>query len=108
MYHWPPTDSPTSWTGRRHYGDADLASWIAEYGPDIVLTGHVHQPPFRSDGAWADPIGGTWVVNPGRQTGAVPARIEIDLHAGTAVWISMLGSEELRLSDRAAPRRTVA
>ena len=28
-YHAPPDDSPTSWTGKRHYGDEDLVAWIA-------------------------------------------------------------------------------
>lgn len=108
VYHWPPTDSPTSWTGRRHYGDADLAGWIAAHQPDLVLTGHVHEPPFRADGGWADRIGDTWVFNAGRQGGPVPARIEIDLDARTAAWISGLGCEELHLDDLAAPDRTVA
>ena len=84
MYHWPPLGSPTCWTGRRHYGDADLGGWIDEHRPDIVLTGHVHEPPFKPDGAWADRIGDTWVFNAGRQIGPVPARIEIDLAAGPA------------------------
>jgi Icc-related predicted phosphoesterase len=108
VYHWPPVDSPTSWTGRRHYGDADLAGWIAEHSPDIVLTGHVHEPPFKSDGGWADRIGDTWVFNPGRQTGPTPTRIEIDLEAGTAAWFSMLGIEQLDLADLGPPERTVA
>ena len=108
VYHWPPTDSPTSWTGRRHYGDADLAAWIATHQPDIVLTGHVHEPPFKPDGAWADRVGSTWVFNAGRQSGPVPTRIEIDLVTRTAAWISILGCEELSLDDRAAPGRTVA
>ena len=30
VYHWPPVDSTTSWTGRRHYGDADVRGWIDE------------------------------------------------------------------------------
>ena len=25
VYHWPPLGSPTCWTGRRDYGDGDLA-----------------------------------------------------------------------------------
>ena len=29
VYHWPPLDSPTSWTGKRHYGDAELNGLIA-------------------------------------------------------------------------------
>src|SRR5262249_47312242 len=28
VYHAPPDNSPTSWTGRRHYGDKDLNAWI--------------------------------------------------------------------------------
>ena len=73
-----------------------------------MLTGHVHEPPFRADGGWADRIGDTWVFNAGRQGGPVPARIEIDLDARTAAWISGLGCEELHLDDLAAPDRTVA
>ncbi len=107
VYHWPPLGSPTCWTGRRHYGDADLAGWIDKHRPDIVLTGHVHEPPFKPDGGWADRIGTTWIFNAGRQIGPVPAHVEIGLAAGSASWRSMMGEETLRLSDAAAPRRSV-
>lgn len=106
-YHWPPLGSPTCWTGRRHYGDADLVGWIARHRPDVVLTGHVHQPPFKPDGAWADRIGDTWVFNPGHQIGPVPAHIELDFEAGTACWRSLMGEEQLSLSDSQAPPRRV-
>jgi Icc-related predicted phosphoesterase len=106
VYHWPPLGSPTCWTGKRHYGDAELGGWIARHAPDMVLTGHVHEPPFKPSGAWADRIGRTWVFNAGRQIGPVPAHIEIDLSDGCASWHSMLGREALRLSDAAAPERT--
>ena len=107
VYHWPPLGSPTCWTGKRHYGDPDIAGWIAQYGPDLVLTGHVHQPPFKPDGSWADRIGETWVFNPGNQIGPVPTHVEIDLAVGTASWRSLLGEEALCLADSAAPPRTV-
>jgi Icc-related predicted phosphoesterase len=106
VYHWPPLGSPTCWTGTRDYGDGDLGSWIAEHRPDLVLTGHVHQPPFRSDGGWADRIGDTWVFNAGRQIGPVPAHVLIDLDAGTAHWYSLAGDEALQLTDDRAPART--
>lgn len=106
-YHWPPLGSPTCWTGRRHYGDADLVGWIERHRPDVVLTGHVHQPPFKPDGAWADRIGDTWVFNPGHQIGPVPAHIELDFDAGTACWRSLMGEEHLSLSERQAPPRRV-
>jgi Icc-related predicted phosphoesterase len=104
VYHWPPTESPTSWTGSRHYGDPDVLAWIGEHSPDVVLTGHVHQSPFKPQGGWADRIGTTWVFNAGRQIGPVPARVEVDLTAGTAVWESMLGYEEQRLDEAPAER----
>jgi Icc-related predicted phosphoesterase len=107
IYHWPPLGSPTCWTGRRHYGDTELGGWIARHRPDLVLCGHVHEPPFKPAGAWADRIGSTWVFNPGRQIGPVPAHIEIDLDAGQARWLSMMGEESLSLADAAAPARSV-
>ncbi|MGD9792662.1 MAG: metallophosphoesterase [Acidimicrobiia bacterium] len=93
VYHWPPDQSPTCWTGKRHYGDPDLRAWITEYQPDLVLTGHVHNPPFRPDGAWADRIGNTWIFNAGNQLGPEPAHVTIDLDANEAVWRSLLGQE---------------
>jgi Icc-related predicted phosphoesterase len=107
VYHWPPIGSPTCWTGRRDYGDADLVGWIDQHRPDIVLTGHVHESAFKPTGAWADRIRGTWVFNAGRQIGPVPAHIEIDLEAGSAMWRSLLGVEALHLADAQAPGRTV-
>ncbi len=107
VYHWPPIGSPTCWTGRRHYGDADLLEWIEEHRPEFVLSGHVHDPPFKPDGGWADRIGSTWVFNPGHQIGSVPTRIEIDLDERTATWVSMLGIETVDLAASAAPARSV-
>jgi Icc-related predicted phosphoesterase len=107
VYHWPPLGSPTCWTGRTSYGDTDLGAWIDEYGPDLVLTGHVHESPFTEDGSWLDRIGGTWVLNAGHQIGKVPARIELDLEAGTARWISIMGEEQVDLASDRVPVRTV-
>jgi Icc-related predicted phosphoesterase len=107
VYHWPPVGSPTSWTGSRYYGDADLATWIEEYQPDVVLTGHVHEPPFKPAGSWFDRLGHTWVFNPGRQIGPTPTRIELDLAASRAHWVSLLGIEELDLGALVPPARTL-
>ena len=107
VYHWPPLGSPTCWTGRKDYGDPDVLGWIGEFGPDVVLTGHVHQAPSTEVGSWADRIGGTWVFNAGTQIGKVPARVEVDLGEGTARWVSIMGVERCDLSDAAAPARTV-
>lgn len=107
VYHWPPFGSPTCWTGKRHYGDRDVVDWIARLQPDFVLTGHVHEPPFKASGHWAERIARTWVFNAGRQIGPVPTHIEIDLGAGTARWRSLMGEEALSLAAAAAPDRSV-
>jgi Icc-related predicted phosphoesterase len=107
VYHWPPLGSPTSWTGHTSYGDTELGAWIDEFGPDMVLTGHVHESPFKEDGSWVDRIGPTWVLNAGHQIGNVPARIELDLEAGRARWVSLMGEEEVDLTSDEVPDRTV-
>jgi Icc-related predicted phosphoesterase len=97
VYHAPPADSPTSWTGRAHFGDADLSTWIETHAPDIVLTGHIHEAPFKSGGSWADRIGASWVFNSGRQIGPTPTHIAIDTEAREAAWFSLAGAELARL-----------
>lgn len=102
IYHAPPDQSKTSWGGQRHFGDADLRAWIEQYQPDFVLTGHIHQSPFKSGGSWADQIGNTWVFNAGRQIGPIPTCIVIDLEARHAAWHSMEGVEEMALASAPA------
>lgn len=91
----------------RDYGDEDLGGWIDEYGPDAVLTGHVHESPFKPDGSWVDRIGDTWVFNAGHQIGPVPARIELDFTEGRATWVSLLGTEEVDLTGSEVPERSL-
>ena len=97
-YHAPPDDSPTSWTGSRHYGDEDLSAWIARHQPGVVLCGHVHQSPFVEGGNWVDEIGSTSVFNAGRQIGPVPTHIVIDTELMLARWSCTEGVEEHALA----------
>ena len=99
IYHAPPSDSPTSWAGKRHYGDDALVEWIARFRPDGVLCGHIHQSPFRQEGSWVDRIGSTWIFNAGRQIGPIPAHIIFDSDSGSAIWHSLAGSEIVDLAD---------
>jgi Icc-related predicted phosphoesterase len=103
VYHAPPDASPTSWGGQKHFGDAELTAWIREYSPDIVLSGHIHQSPFRQGGSWVDRIADTWVFNPGRQIGPRPTNIIINTEERMAVWSSLAGNEVVRL-DQALQR----
>jgi Icc-related predicted phosphoesterase len=86
VHHAPPSGSPLAWDGRREFGDEALAEWIPRFEPDLVLSGHIHQAPFVDGGGWADKIGGTWVINPGQQPGAVPTHVLIDLDKGSVDW----------------------
>jgi hypothetical protein len=97
VYHAPPDGSPTSWDGRKFYGDAELTEWIGRYKPDIVFSGHIHQAPFIKDGSWADRIGATWVFNCGNQIGPVPTHIIVDTDVREAVWISLAGAQMVKL-----------
>lgn len=103
VYHSPPDGSPTSSGRGRSYGDKDLSDWIAEFGPDFVLTGHIHQAPFIEGGSWADRIGSTWVFNAGRQIGPTPTHIAFDTGARQALWFSLAGAETVDLDAPHAP-----
>jgi hypothetical protein len=104
VYHAPPSASPTSWAGSRHFGDDDLVEWMARYRPDLVLTGHIHQSPFREGGSWVDRIGDTWVFNAGRQIGPVPCHIVVDARERRASWFSLAGAEHVDLDEPQARR----
>ncbi len=99
VYHAPPDQSPTSWTGKKYYGDTDLVGWIQQYQPHIVLCGHVHQSPFRQGGSWVDRLGDTWVFNSGTQIGPSPAHIVFDTGAQQAMWFSLAGNEIVKLDQ---------
>jgi Icc-related predicted phosphoesterase len=88
VHHAPPANSPTSWGGKRFFGDVELVQWIERYQPSMVISGHVHQSPFIPDGSWFDRLGETWVFNTGLQHGRPPVCIVLDLDAGSAFWIA--------------------
>jgi Icc-related predicted phosphoesterase len=98
IHHAPPDHSRVSWTGRGFAGDKHLVGWIRRFGPDLVLSGHIHNAPFYDEGSWIDRIGKTWVFNPGRQIGPRPTSIVFDLDAMTAEWFSLEGESLKRLA----------
>lgn len=98
IYHAPPDNSSTSWTGKRFIGDAALNGWIATYKPALVVCGHIHESPFKKGGSWIDRLDTTWVVNSGNNIGDVPSHIVLDLAAMQAHWTSMEGTETQALA----------
>ena len=103
LHHAPPAASPTSWDGRKCFGDPVLRGWIERLQPDIVLSGHVHQSPFTRDGSWADRIGDTWVFNAGHQIGPLPSHIVVDTERPGAYWCSLAATEVTPLTARGRP-----
>ena len=93
VHHAPPANSPTSWGGKRFFGDEELVQWIRSYQPSMVISGHVHQSPFIADGSWFDQLGSTWVFNAGLQPGRPPVHIVLDIDNGIAFWLP-LGYEQ--------------
>ncbi|GDX39342.1 phosphohydrolase [Methylocystaceae bacterium] len=99
IHHAPPKLSSVSWSGKKSMGDSDLYNLIESYQPFAVISGHIHQSPFVKDGAWVDKIGKSWCFNAGRQIGAPPAFIAIDLDADQAFWLSGMGFQSIDLAS---------
>ena len=47
-HHAPPDRAQVSWAGKKFIGDPFLREWIERFGPDLVLSGHIHSAPFLS------------------------------------------------------------
>jgi hypothetical protein len=88
----------------KQFGDEALRDWVAGYAPDFVLSGHIHQSPFRAGGSWIDRLGSSWLFNAGCQIGPVPVHMILDTDASSVTWFSLAGNEEARL-DADAPER---
>ena len=88
IHHAPPEGASTCWNGHKFIGDEFLRKWIERFQPAMVLSGHIHNAPFVDAGSWVDRIGPTWVFNTGRQIGAQPTTLTIDLVTMTAEWSS--------------------
>ena len=105
VHHAPPANSPTSWGGKRFFGDVELVQWIAQYQPSMVISGHVHQSPFIPDGSWFDRLGATWVFNTGLQHGRPPVHIVLDLDEGAAFWLAAGEAQRIDLRAPCSGRR---
>ncbi len=97
VHHAPPAGLPVSFTGKEFAGDGVIGGLIEVLQPDLVFCGHIHNAPFYADGGWASRIGRTWVFNPGRQIGAIPAFVRVDLETMVAEYRSLEVVERVEL-----------
>jgi Icc-related predicted phosphoesterase len=98
VHHAPPANSPTSWGGKRYFGDIELVQWIQSYQPFMVISGHVHQSPFIAEGSWFDRLGQTWTFNAGLQPGRPPVHIVLDIDGGAAFWLAAGDQQHIDLT----------
>lgn len=86
LHHEPPADTEVGGM----LGDTALFYRMQEYRPDFVLSGHLHNQPYR--GSFADRVGSTWCFNPGTppltrlRSAPQPNSILLDLAQRTATW----------------------
>jgi len=104
IHHAPPDRSPVCWTGKAFGGDEFLVEWIQRFQPDLVMSGHIHNAPFVSNGSWIDRLGKTWVFNPGKQIGPCPTCLIFDLERMSVEWVSV---EEKATQQLDLPAATV-
>ena len=97
LYHSPPAGTVLCHDGRRDFPDHELAEWINQHQPDLVLCGHIHQAPWTNGGSWYARLGETWVFNAGKERGPIPAHITIDTQARTADWFGIYESDAITL-----------
>jgi Icc-related predicted phosphoesterase len=97
VHHAPPAGARICWSKKRNLGDPFLFEWINRFQPDLVLSGHIHNAPFYPEGSWIDRIGETWVFNPCRDLGRIPAHLNLDFDAMSAEWISVEGKATRQL-----------
>lgn len=102
LYHAPPAGTALCRDGRREFPDYDLADWISQHQPDIVLTGHIHEAPWTEGGSWHDRLGDTHVFNAGRQAGKIPAHIRLDTSTGKVDWFGVFDNESISLRWKSA------
>lgn len=103
IHHAPPLGSRTSWNGHKDAGDAALTDWIRKFRPNVVLSGHIHQAPFKEGGSWVDRIEDTWVFNAGYYIAAQPPFLVLDLEKRQVEWISAAGHEHVDLDQPPSP-----
>ena len=108
VYHSPPAGTPLCFDGRRTFADNDLAGWIADYAPEIVLCGHIHQAPWADGGDWQAQLGESWVFNAGQAYAATPAHIVVDTDDATATWYGLVGQEPARVELRHVSAQRIA
>ncbi|MFQ3577668.1 MAG: metallophosphoesterase [Verrucomicrobiia bacterium] len=72
LHHEPPFETKIGGNA----GTAYLNLFIAQFQPDLVASGHLHEQPYSGD--FLDRLGSTWVFNPGHAEAPLPNCILVE------------------------------
>jgi len=103
LYHAPPAGTPLCRDGHRSFPDHELATWIEEMQPHLVLCGHIHQAPWAEGGSWHATLGRTSVFNAGNLHSRVPPHIIVDTREASAEWNGLDDWQSVTLTGLRAP-----
>ena len=98
LYHAPPAGTPLCFDGRRTFPDHDLADWIDEHRPDVVLCGHIHQSPWAEGGSWHARLGQHVGLQRRQADRAGPAAHHPRHRGRDCDWFGVFESETLSLA----------
>lgn len=90
--HTPPAETRLDKMRTKHVGSQALRDFIQQHQPPLTLHGHIHEAP-RLSGHYAECLGTTWSVNPGREADARFSAVVLDTSdiAGT-LWHTLYGA----------------
>jgi Icc-related predicted phosphoesterase len=93
VVHAPPYGTPHDiMSDGEHVGSEAVLGWLQDGPKHLVLSGHIHEAPFRNGGIWQSHVEGTLCMQPGAWHDEALCAIELDLDDPShAQWIRPAG-----------------
>ncbi len=88
--HTPPYDTALDRMRTKHVGSRALRKFIEQYQPLLSLHGHIHEAP-RLSGRYAEQLGTTWSINPGRESARFSAVVVDTSDITGTLWHTIYG-----------------
>jgi Icc-related predicted phosphoesterase len=91
--HTPPHNTALDMMRNKRVGSRALRAFIERHQPPLTLHGHIHEAP-RLSKHYAERLGATWCINPGREHGRLSAVVlDTDTIAGS-LWHTIYGAPQ--------------
>lgn len=89
--HSPPYNTTLDMMRNKRVGSHALRAFIERYQPPLTLHGHIHESP-RLSGHYADRLGTTWCINPGREQDTLSAVVIDTEDIAGSLWHTIYGA----------------